>query len=77
MKFSDMDDIPMGINPAMCYHRGDDTSGFLCGAMASHYLELPGILPDMPLCDKHWVVYKFITKEQILDLTKKIAEEKE
>jgi hypothetical protein len=57
-----------GINLASCHHFGEDAGGFLCGAMATWHLPMPGRLPDMPLCDKHRDLYEEISIDEILEI---------
>jgi hypothetical protein len=79
VRWSEIDQPPTGINPSTCYHCGVDTNGAICGAMAARYLPMPYSIPDMPLCEKHWVQYENLNLDDlfssITDLFSKKEEE--
>ena len=77
MRWSEIDEPVPGLNPAMCYHIGKDTNNIICGAMATNYLPLPGKIPDMPLCSKHWESYKMIDSDDLLSEIMKLFLNKE
>jgi hypothetical protein len=66
-----------GINFANCYHFGEDTNESVCGAMAVHFVKMPGLLPDMPVCQKHKEFYSDLTEDDILAMILSFAMEEE
>lgn len=57
-----------GINLANCYHFGEDTNQNVCGAMAVWYLKMPGMIPDMPVCQKHKGFYRDFDEDAIFEM---------